>query len=303
MGMGPQDEESKQAMGLFGGLKGQGGGASAGKPPREENYFDMWKSTFCPQFTPWSFTFLIWVANTIVYIASLCVLVGPEKIVNPLVFLGPDPRTLENWGALSAYKVQQGQVWRLFLALFMNVGFSTYMITSGALLVIGFMTENPKMSPTRMAIFYFTSGILGNLFSVCVQNELSVGNMPAVMAMVSGMLGGVVVNWKALTGAGMLRICIIFMLVFLFVILLVLSAKDDIGPSFVAISLTAEAGGFMAGLGLGMMMMPHALQRDSPYVKTIRKVGFVYTFILAAILFPVFFAAVDPVDVYPNFYN
>ena len=50
----------------------------------------------------------------------------------------------------------------------------------------------------------------------------------------------------------------------------------------------------MAGIGLGMMIMPHALQRDSPYVKMIRKIGAIYTLIYAAILFPVFFCSVEP---------
>jgi len=59
------------------------------------------------------------------------------------------------------------------------------------------------------------------------------------------------------------------------------------------VSLTGEAGGFMAGIGMGMMLMPHALQRVSPYVRTVRKVGFGLTLIYAAVLFPVFFAAVD----------
>ena len=46
MGMAPMDEEAKQAAGLYGGLTG--GGGNIGKPPRKENYWDMWKSTFCP---------------------------------------------------------------------------------------------------------------------------------------------------------------------------------------------------------------------------------------------------------------
>ena len=50
----------------------------------------------------------------------------------------------------------------------------------------------------------------------------------------------------------------------------------------------------MSGFGVGMMFMPFALQRDSPYVKMIRKIGFVLTLILAAILIPVFFASVEP---------
>lgn len=74
-----------------------------------------------------------------------------------------------------------------------------------------------------MAIFYFGSGILGNLFSVCVQNDVSCGPMPAIMALTSGLMTSVIVNWKVLAGAGMIRVCLIFMTVFLFIILLILS--------------------------------------------------------------------------------
>ena len=169
------------------------------------------------------------------------------------------------------------------------------MISSGALLVIGFMVENPKMSAARMAVFYFLAGILGNLFCICVESELSVGSMPAVMALVSGMLGSVIVNWKALHGVGMMRVCIIFMVVMLFVVILLISAQPDAIPHiFKGVSMTAEAGGFMSGIGLGMMMMPYALQRPSPYVKMVRKIGFVLTLIYCAILIPVFFCVVEP---------
>lgn len=238
---------------------------------------------------------MVWAINTIVYVATLCVVIGPNKNLNYFVFLGPDPKTLDNWGALNPYKVQQDfQVWRLFLPLFLSVGFSTYMISSGALMVIGFMVENKKMSAAKMAIFYIGSGILGNLFSACVQNEISVGCLPSVMALVSGLMSMVIVNWKALAGAGYMRVCLIFMTVMVFVIMLLLSVQSDAVPGvFVGISLPAEAGGFMAGIGMGMMLMPYALQRPSPYVKMIRKIGFLLTVIYIAILVPVFFFAVD----------
>ena len=293
-GMQPADEESKQAAGMFGGLMG-GGGADAGKPPREENYWDMWKTTFCPKFTPVSFTFLFWIMFTAVYVLTLCMMMSPNKELNPTQFLGPDLRTLHKWGALDAYEIRyNGQVWRLFTSLFLSVGFSVYCITSVALLVIGFIVENPKMSPYRMAIMFFGSGILGNLFSVCVQNEVSVGPMASIMSLTSGLLAGIIVNWQALAGAGMMRICLIFMSIFLFVIILLLSMTDDAGPGFESISMASEGGGFMVGIGMGMMTMPYALQRDSPYVKMVRKIGFALTFVFCIILFPVFFCAVEP---------
>ena len=49
----------------------------------------------------------------------------------------------------------------------------------------------------------------------------------------------------------------------------------------------------MAGIGMGMMLMPHALERPSPWVRMIRKIGLGLTVIYAAILFPVFFCSVD----------
>ena len=272
-----------------------GGGGSAGKHPREENYWDMWKTTFCPAFTPVSFTFLFWVIFTIIYIGTLCIMMSPNKDLNSNVFLGPDLRTLHNWGALDPYEIRyNGQVWRLFTSLFLTVGFSAYCITSGTLLVLGFMVENPKMSPYRMAIMFFGAGVLGNLFSCCVNDDVSVGPQSGIKSLTSALMASVIVNWKALAGAGCMRICLIFMCVFLFVILLLLSATDGAGVGFESISMSAEAGGFIAGLGLGMMLVPYALERESPYVKLVRKIGFVLTIILMAILFPVFFCSVEP---------
>ena len=195
-----------------------------GKHPREESYWDMWKSTFCPQFNMVSFTFLVWVINTAAYLFTLCMMISPEKELNYRVFLGPDPKTLHAWGALDSWEIQNNyQIWRLFTSLLLSLGFSTYCISSVALLILGFIVENPRMSPTRMAIFYFGSGILANLFSVCVQFEVSVGPMPAIMALSSGLLSSIAVNWKVLESAGMMRICLIFMSLFIFAILMILS--------------------------------------------------------------------------------
>ena len=61
---------------------------------------------------------MIWVINTIVYILTLFMMVSPNKNLNSLVFLGPDPATLEKWGALNAYKIRYDfEIWRLFTSL------------------------------------------------------------------------------------------------------------------------------------------------------------------------------------------
>ena len=52
--------------GLFGGMDGD-----QEKHPRREHWCDMWTTTFCPNFTIWSFTFLNVIIQLIVFIASL----------------------------------------------------------------------------------------------------------------------------------------------------------------------------------------------------------------------------------------
>lgn len=182
--------------------------------------------------------------------------------------------------------------------MLLSAGFSTYVISSGALIVIGFMVENAKMDPLRMAIFYFATGILGNLFSVCIQDRLSVGCLPAVMALTSGLLASVIVNWKALRGAGMMRICLIAMSVMIFVCVLMVSLGsyyDDWYDfnTWESTSLAGEAGGYIAGLCLGMVLMPHALQRNSKHVKLVRMIGVGLTFVYIALMVPLFICVSD----------
>ena len=81
MGMAPQDEESKEAVQMYGQLTGQGGN-NIGKHPRQENYWDMWKSTFCPQFSYFSFTFMIFALNTLMYLLTLLMTLGADRTLN-----------------------------------------------------------------------------------------------------------------------------------------------------------------------------------------------------------------------------
>ena len=103
--MDAADEESKEAVQMYGQLTGSGGN-NIGKHPRQENYWDMWKSTFCPQFSYFSFTFIIFAINTLMYLLSLLMTTQGDKSLNQYVFLGPDLHTLHKWGALDAYEIR-----------------------------------------------------------------------------------------------------------------------------------------------------------------------------------------------------
>ena len=181
-----------------------------------------------------TFTFIIWVINTVVYILTLFFTLGPDRELNHWVFLGPALRTLHKWGALDAYEVRYNyQIWRLVTSLLLNTGFTTYVLTSIGIFVIGFMIENnPKVSPIRMGALYFSTGILGNLFGVSVQlDKCSVGNEASLMGLVSCLIGGVIVNWNALKGAGYMRICLIAMSVIMFIIIMMISHGASLAGS------------------------------------------------------------------------
>lgn len=119
--------------------------------------------------------------------------------------------------------------------------------------------------------------------------------MTSVMALTSGLLASVIVNWKALSGAGMMRICLIFMSVMIFVMILLLSSGQyDAGFEWEGISMAGEGGGYICGIFLGMILMPHALQTNPPFVKKVRMLGVALAFIYTIILVPVFFFSCEP---------
>ena len=104
-GDGPMDEEAQEAAGLFGGLTG---GRAQDVEPRKENFWDMWKFAFCPTFTPASFIFVIWVMNTVAYIAALILTaLNEDRSLNNLVFLGPDLRVLNSMGCLNPWEIKE----------------------------------------------------------------------------------------------------------------------------------------------------------------------------------------------------
>lgn len=165
----PPDPEAQNAASLFQGMAG--GGLHAEKRPRQENYFDMWQTTFCPTFSPVSFTFLVWALNSCVYLASVSVTAfwGTYSF-NNAVFLGPDPYLLDDWGALNRYEIYQNyQWWRLLTSLFLTPGLMFFGINSVILMIVGFMVENKKMSILRMGAMYIGMGVFANLFTICCE--------------------------------------------------------------------------------------------------------------------------------------
>jgi len=156
------DPETQQAAGMFSVMTG---GGRQVKAPRQENFWDFWKNTFCPNFHPFAFPFIVWVINTIMFAASLFMNLNDQYQMDDQVFLGPDPIVLANWQAMWPYKIQQEyQIWRFFTCLFLSFGFGTWVINSFFLLLIGFMLQASKISFVKMTFFYLLCGFGGQLF-------------------------------------------------------------------------------------------------------------------------------------------
>ena len=86
---------------MFSGL--QGGATKQDKKPREENFWDMWKFTFCGNFRPQALPFVMFVIMTVVYVASLIISETSYRGLNNYIFLGPNLSLLNDWGAKNSY--------------------------------------------------------------------------------------------------------------------------------------------------------------------------------------------------------
>ena len=242
----------------------------------------------------------MWICNTIAFITSL-ILTGmdSDRELNSRVFLGPDLRVLNSLGCLNPYEIKENyQIWRLFTTLFLSIGFSNYVISSGTLMFIGFMIESSRMNIGTIAVFYFVAGGIASIFSCLVSSNLSCGNFSAIMALLSGLLALVIRNFHALGSAGPLRICLIFFIVIIFVIFLIMTASSESpGQSFSGVDLAGEGGGFMSGLWLGMMIMPavrRGAERPGSCEKLVQKIGAGIFFFYTILLICLFIWVADP---------
>lgn len=80
LGNGPMDPECSKAVSMYGNLFAVCGGGNIhpidGKNARQENYFDMWKFSFCKKLSFVSFTFIMVTVNTFFWLLTL--------IMNPI---------------------------------------------------------------------------------------------------------------------------------------------------------------------------------------------------------------------------
>jgi len=115
----------------------------------------MWTTTFCPNFTIWSFTFLNVLIQLIIFIASVIFTSTTDQGINDHWFLGNSLETLEKWGMRMPYKIKDNaEIYRLVLSLYVNQGFTQIVINLLAQMFSGF-PRGPTGKPTHAILFLY----------------------------------------------------------------------------------------------------------------------------------------------------
>jgi membrane associated rhomboid family serine protease len=165
------------------------------------------------------------------------------------------------------------------------------------------MLQASKIKFTTMAAFWFLSGAIGNIFgALCNSNgPLTVGSQPANFALYGGIIAAFIVNWKALERVQALRVPMIVILVVIWFFLMLNSASSFNGElikSYRWKDQFGNWGGWLAGIFLGLIMMPRLRGDPAFYVgsyeKFCAKVGAVWLVIYLAVIFSCFYTVYAP---------
>lgn len=197
------------------------------------------------------------------------------------------------------------QYWRLVTPLFLSVCFQQFVFNSCALVLLGFILEATGIGFAKMATIFIGSGIGGTFFGAVCSSDLAVGSDIAYFGFISALLAAAIVNWKALDSIGMMRLCLIMMIVFLFIMLLLFTSNPitviNLGyPTFLYYDLYAHFGSFITGLLLGLMLMRRARRvgqvQESSFEKLCFKIGAGGLLFFFGLLIVLWFTCVKPVS-------
>jgi membrane associated rhomboid family serine protease len=137
------------------------------------------------------FTFTITAIDLIMFIVQLVVNQG----VTAGWWLNVSIDSLIQLGAKVTPLVLQGQVWRLFTALFLHSGFVHLLLNMFSQVWLGMQTER-FLGWWRLALIYFLSGIGGNMASaVFLPETLQVGASSAIFGLFGIFAVDLAVNW------------------------------------------------------------------------------------------------------------
>ena len=256
------------------------------KNPREENYWDMLTYSLCPTFSFLSLTFLILIADIVVfiYLASI----GLDTSSDNLLQIKTQT-LIDHGGNYQAYELlYRSQVYRFLSAIFVHIHFmhifgnviTTFMFLSRIEYTYGIV---------KTLIIYLVSGIAGNIFSVLLNpGSVKAGASTALYGVIGIIIGYIIINWNGLDLVGPAMKCQIWCTGLMIIIFIFIFTPSNSG----SIDYFGHLGGFMAGLWLSSI---HQTIIHTAYEKWVRIVFFCLLLIQLGVSFGVFYSTQTPI--------
>lgn len=162
-----------------------------------------------------------------------------------------DDGVLLKLGSTSGELIMQGEIWRLFMAMFLHIGITHLFFNAFALYSVGRNVES-YFGYGRYLLIYLASGLFGNIVSFALRgpSEFSAGASGAIFGLIGAELGMLLFHRRQLGTYGQEQRKSIWRIVLINLV---------IGLSVFAINNAAHIGGFVAGMGLGFLVAPRYL--------------------------------------------
>ena len=243
--MNDNQQSTRGTMGTFMNIQSTG-------DPRKETFWTFLKTFMCPQLEFLSFTFIIILILTAIYIFTLCF--GLEK--NEKHLLPPKLSTLQ-YGTLSNSELKKSavQTYRWISNSLLHAHFLHLLSNCFCLLVFGTLTEK-LLSTFKYSIVYIGSGILGSLFSALValsgNSTDSVGASICVYGVFGGYFAFCLLNWKKMTELfGPMGKCLMFYILIIFIFIMTVSQFGE-----KTINVYGHLGGLICGFMITCLICP-----------------------------------------------
>lgn len=243
--MNDNQQSTRGTMGTFMNIQSTG-------DPRKETFWTFLKTFMCPQLEFLSFTFIIILILTAIYIFTLCF--GLEKDEKHL--LPPKLSTLK-YGTLSNSELKKSavQTYRWISNSLLHAHFLHLLSNCFCLLVFGTLTEK-LLSTFKYSIVYIGSGILGSLFSALValsgNNTDSVGASICVYGVFGGYFAFCLLNWKKMTRLfGPMGKCLMFYILIIFILIMTVYQFGE-----KTINVYGHLGGLICGFMITCLIYP-----------------------------------------------
>jgi membrane associated rhomboid family serine protease len=189
--------------------------------------------------------------NVAIYVVLLVLSVTVGAGLGPLG--GIDPNVIFNAGGQVNFLVQQGQVWRIFTAMFLHFNLLHIGLNMLSLFLIGPAVE-VFFGKWRYLLIYLGSGIVGGIVTLFVvpPNVLSAGASGAIFGIFGALGAFYIVNRQALGrfGAGAITNWLFW-----------LGLNLVFGFSQPGIGIWDHIGGLVAGMVLAFLLMPRGRRR------------------------------------------